>query len=175
MPLAAYRAVLKATKCTWSLSTTTSCAATATGRSPSSAAWYDGRGHSPPTRADLRVEECGVSLRCGYGTTSEFGFDYLRDNMKPRKEMQFSKTREFAIVDEVDTTLIDEARTPLIISGPAHDSQPRYELADRLARHLMQKQGEWAKADDEVRNASSALRVSKGRSRTRSMPRPPRR
>ena len=94
-----------------------------------------------------------AAYRCDvvYGTTSEFGFDYLRDNMKPRKEMQFSKTREFAIVDEVDSTLIDEARTPLIISGPAHDSQPRYELADRLARHLMQKQGEWAKADDEVR------------------------
>lgn len=94
-----------------------------------------------------------AAYRCDvvYGTTSEFGFDYLRDNMKPHKQMQFSKTREFAIVDEVDSTLIDEARTPLIISGPAHDSQPRYELADRLARHLMAKQAEWAKADDEVR------------------------
>src|SRR6185295_9701577 len=52
-----------------------------------------------------------------YGTTSEFGFDYLRDNMKRSVDQQVQKTRQFAIVDEVDSILIDEARTPLIISG----------------------------------------------------------
>ncbi|MDQ1246769.1 MAG: preprotein translocase subunit SecA, partial [Actinomycetota bacterium] len=71
-----------------------------------------------------------------YGTTSEFGFDYLRDNMKRREEDQVQKFREFAIVDEVDSILIDEARTPLIISGPA-DHQPKW-YADfaTLARRL---------------------------------------
>ena len=56
-----------------------------------------------------------------YGTNSEFGFDYLRDNMKVRVEEQVQGPLDFAIVDEVDSILIDEARTPLIISGAAHD------------------------------------------------------
>ena len=59
------------------------------------------------------------------------------------------RSREFAIVDEVDSILIDEARTPLIISGPAHDDSPRYDLADRLARHLVEKQKPWQDADDQ--------------------------
>ena len=86
-----------------------------------------------------------------YGTTSEFGFDYLRDNMKTRPEEQLQKHRGFAIVDEVDSILIDEARTPLIISGPAHSSQPRYDLADAIARHLVGRQSEWDSANDECR------------------------
>ena len=85
-----------------------------------------------------------------YGTTSEFGFDYLRDNMKLDAEMQFQKKHEYAIVDEVDSTLIDEARTPLIISGLAHQTRPRYELADQLARHLVDKQVAWNTADQKV-------------------------
>ena len=56
-----------------------------------------------------------------YGTNNEFGFDYLRDNMKPTTELQVQGPLDFAIVDEIDNILIDEARTPLIISGPAHD------------------------------------------------------
>ena len=68
-----------------------------------------------------------------YGTTAEFGFDFLRDNMKRSVDEQVQRVREFAIVDEVDSILIDEARTPLIISGPAHEDSPRYELADQLA------------------------------------------
>jgi hypothetical protein len=59
-----------------------------------------------------------------YGTTSEFGFDYLRDNMKRSVEQQVQRKREFAIVDEVDSILIDEARTPLIISGPRTRTSP---------------------------------------------------
>ena len=84
-----------------------------------------------------------------YGTTSEFGFDYLRDNMKTRPEEQLQKQRGFAIVDEVDSILIDEARTPLIISGPAHASQPRYDLADQIARHLVARQREWDLANED--------------------------
>ena len=56
-----------------------------------------------------------------YGTNNEFGFDYLRDNMKPIKEYQCQGELHYAIIDEVDSILIDEARTPLIISGPAFD------------------------------------------------------
>ena len=90
-----------------------------------------------------------IAYQCNvvYGTTSEFGFDYLRDNMKLRVEDQLQKHRDFAIVDEVDSTLIDEARTPLIISGPAHEELPRYQLADELARHLVAMQKPWDDAD----------------------------
>ena len=54
-----------------------------------------------------------------YGTNNEFGFDYLRDNMKTRLDDQVQRHLHYAIIDEVDSILIDEARTPLIISGPA--------------------------------------------------------
>jgi preprotein translocase subunit SecA len=97
-----------------------------------------------------------------YGTTSEFGFDYLRDNMKRRVEEQVQKKRQFAIVDEVDSTLIDEARTPLIISGPAHEDAPRYELADRLARHLVEKQKPWQAADDRLEKAKLRIKGLEG-------------
>ena len=86
-----------------------------------------------------------------YGTTSEFGFDYLRDNMKLSVQEQVQRRRNFAIVDEVDSILIDEARTPLIISGPAHEHTPRYELADKLACELVKKQKEWSAADLKVK------------------------
>jgi len=71
-----------------------------------------------------------------YGTNNEFGFDYLRDNMKTRVEEQVQKVLNFAIVDEVDSILIDEARTPLIISGPAEEGSDKYKLADKIARSL---------------------------------------
>ena len=72
-----------------------------------------------------------------YGTNSEFGFDYLRDNMKMDAEKQVQKVRHFAIVDEVDSILIDEARTPLIISGsPDEEVGERYMQAAKLAAHL---------------------------------------
>jgi preprotein translocase subunit SecA len=97
-----------------------------------------------------------------YGTTSEFGFDYLRDNMKRSADQQVQRVREFAIVDEVDSTLIDEARTPLIISGPAHEDQPRYELADQLARHLVEKNKPWQKAEDAVEACKKAIKGKEG-------------
>jgi preprotein translocase subunit SecA len=71
-----------------------------------------------------------------YGTNNEFGFDYLRDNMKQRVEDQVQKELAYAIVDEVDSILVDEARTPLIISGPAADTSDKYKLADEVARKL---------------------------------------
>ncbi|MBQ9790278.1 MAG: preprotein translocase subunit SecA [Clostridia bacterium] len=71
-----------------------------------------------------------------YGTNSEFGFDYLRDNMMPRKEDMIGRGLDFAIVDEVDSILIDEARTPLIISGPSGESSQQYEVACRFAKTL---------------------------------------
>ncbi len=86
-----------------------------------------------------RAYACDVT----YGTNNEFGFDYLRDNMRPAaqdderfpKHMQQVQGRlRYAIIDEVDNILVDEARTPLIISGPAHDDVTRYAKADRIAR-----------------------------------------
>jgi len=71
-----------------------------------------------------------------YGTNSEFGFDYLRDNMTVKKESQVQRSRAFAIVDEVDSILIDEARTPLIISGASDKSTQMYQTANKFARTL---------------------------------------
>ncbi len=71
-----------------------------------------------------------------YGTNNEFGFDYLRDNLKARADDQVQRSRHFAIVDEVDSVLIDEARTPLIISGMPQESTDKYYQADRIARKL---------------------------------------
>ena len=71
-----------------------------------------------------------------YGTNNEFGFDYLRDNMVIFKEMMVQRGQNFAIVDEVDSILIDEARTPLIISGAGDKSTDLYQLADRFVRSL---------------------------------------
>ena len=71
-----------------------------------------------------------------YGTNSEFGFDYLRDNLKREKSQRVQRELAFAIVDEVDSILIDEARTPLIISGPAGNSSKLYIDADRFAHSL---------------------------------------
>ena len=73
-----------------------------------------------------------------YGTNNEFGFDYLRDNMKPSRDMQAQGPLNYAIIDEVDSILIDEARTPLIISGPAFDDVRKYAEADRISRLLRQ-------------------------------------
>jgi preprotein translocase subunit SecA len=71
-----------------------------------------------------------------YGTNNEFGFDYLRDNMKFQLEHMVQRPFNFAIVDEVDSILIDEARTPLIISGPAEDSSVLYRTVDKLIPKL---------------------------------------
>jgi preprotein translocase subunit SecA len=89
-------------------------------------------------QAHMDHEERQKAYGCNitYGTNNEFGFDYLRDNMKPARELQVQGELGFAIVDEVDSILVDEARTPLIISGPAEDQAQRYFDADRVARML---------------------------------------
>ena len=84
-----------------------------------------------------------------HGTNNEFGFDYLRDNMKFYTEEMVQKKLNYAIVDEVDNILIDEARTPLIISGPAEDSSDLYATINELIPHL--KEGDYEK--DEKSNA----------------------
>jgi preprotein translocase subunit SecA len=75
-----------------------------------------------------------------YGTNNEFGFDYLRDNMAMRAEEMVQRGHQYAIVDEVDSILIDEARTPLIISGPAQESAKLYQTFARLAPRLRRDQ-----------------------------------
>ena len=75
-----------------------------------------------------------------YGTNNEFGFDYLRDNMKFRKEDKVQRGHNFVIVDEVDSILIDEARTPLIISGPTNRTLDGYIKANEVAKQM--KRGE---------------------------------
>lgn len=71
-----------------------------------------------------------------YGTNNEFGFDYLRDNMASTKAQQVQRQLNFAIIDEVDSVLVDEARTPLIISGSGDKSTKLYDLANGFARTL---------------------------------------
>ncbi|MFN5028486.1 MAG: preprotein translocase subunit SecA [Burkholderiales bacterium] len=77
-----------------------------------------------------------------YGTNNEFGFDYLRDNMKTTKDDRVMRGLNFAIVDEVDSILIDEARTPLIISGQAEDSTAMYQRINLLIPHLTKQETE---------------------------------
>ncbi|MGE3164156.1 MAG: preprotein translocase subunit SecA [Planctomycetota bacterium] len=84
--------------------------------------------------SEQRIVEYGCDIT--YGTNNEFGFDYLRDNMKVNVAQQCQKHRHFAIVDEVDSILIDEARTPLIISGPSEESAGKYFEADKVTRKL---------------------------------------
>ncbi|WGL97658.1 preprotein translocase subunit SecA [Arsenophonus sp. aPb] len=77
-----------------------------------------------------------------YGTNNEYGFDYLRDNMAFSPEERVQRKLHYALVDEVDSILIDEARTPLIISGPAEDSSDLYKRVDKLIPHLKQQEKE---------------------------------
>ncbi len=105
-----------------------------------------------------RMYECDVT----YGTNSEFGFDYLRDNMKERVDLQVQGKLDFAIVDEVDSILIDEARTPLIISGAAHDDAPKYRDADRVARKIIELGKAWADVEREVNSAKRGIKAAEG-------------
>ncbi|MBY6014714.1 preprotein translocase subunit SecA [Qipengyuania gaetbuli] len=84
-----------------------------------------------------------------YGTNNEFGFDYLRDNMKHERGQMVQRPFNFAIVDEVDSILIDEARTPLIISGPTEDRSELYVAVDAIVRNL---EPEWYEADEKTKN-----------------------
>ncbi|HLF19071.1 MAG TPA: preprotein translocase subunit SecA [Candidatus Omnitrophota bacterium] len=81
-----------------------------------------------------RQQEYGCDIT--YGTNNEFGFDYLRDNMVSFKEEMVQRPHHYAIVDEVDSILVDEARTPLIISGPAEESTDKYYRANEIVKKL---------------------------------------
>lgn len=87
-----------------------------------------------------------------YGTNSEFGFDYLRDNMATSEDYLVQRGHSYCIVDEVDSILIDEARTPLIISGPSDDNVDMYTLSDRVARQL--REGRDYEKDEKERNVA---------------------
>ncbi|MBL0164599.1 MAG: preprotein translocase subunit SecA [Xanthomonadales bacterium] len=82
-----------------------------------------------------------------YGTNNEFGFDYLRDNMAQSKDQRYQRALNYAIVDEVDSILIDEARTPLIISGPTDESPQLYVKVNRLVPKLIRQQTEDGEGD----------------------------
>ncbi|QNU14773.1 preprotein translocase subunit SecA [Thermomonas sp. XSG] len=91
----------------------------------------------------------GAAYGCDitYGTNNEFGFDYLRDNMALAKEDRFQRGLNFAIVDEVDSILIDEARTPLIISGPADESPELYLRVNAVVPSLQRQETEESEGD----------------------------
>jgi len=88
--------------------------------------------NSMPPHQRKQVYACDIT----YGTNNEFGFDYLRDNLARELDSQVQTRRTFAIVDEVDSVLIDEARVPLIISGPAERKKEFYAQSDEVARQL---------------------------------------
>lgn len=97
-----------------------------------------------------------------YGTNNEFGFDYLRDNMKLSLDQMVQSPLEYAIVDEVDSILIDEARTPLIISGPAFDDVTRYKKADDVARKLISLQSHYDRIKKQIDSAERAIANAQG-------------
>ena len=95
-----------------------------------------------------------------YGTNNEYGFDYLRDNMALSKDDRFQRGLFFAIVDEVDSILIDEARTPLIISGPADDSPELYVKTNRIVPKLIKQEKEDGEGDYWVDEKGKAAHLS---------------
>ena len=95
-----------------------------------------------------------------YGTNNEFGFDYLRDNMALSKEDRHQRSLHYAIVDEVDSILIDEARTPLIISGPAEESPELYVKVNRIVPQLKRQEIEDGVGDFWVDEKSKQVHLS---------------
>ena len=88
-----------------------------------------------PDSEKMAAYACDVT----YATNNELGFDYLRDNMKSELNQMYQRTHNFAVVDEVDSILIDEARTPLIISGPSHDRSEMYQTIDLLIPRVLEE------------------------------------
>jgi preprotein translocase subunit SecA len=113
------------------------------GMGPDSASYlfdphYDGKsGGFPHLRPVSRQEAYAADIT--YGTNNEYGFDYLRDNMAFSADQRVQRPPFFAIVDEVDSILIDEARTPLIISGPTDDSSELYKMVDKIIPRLVRQ------------------------------------
>jgi preprotein translocase subunit SecA len=97
-----------------------------------------------------------------YGTNNEFGFDYLRDNMALSRADRFQRGLHYAIVDEVDSILIDEARTPLIISGPADESPELYVRVNRIVPQLQRQETEDGEGDFWVDEKGKQVHLSEG-------------
>jgi len=115
-------------------------------------------------RAEMDNAERQEQYACDitYGTNSEFGFDYLRDNMKLSTAEQVQGPLGFAIVDEVDNILIDEARTPLIISGPSYGQTDRYKKVDAVARQLLERNRPWDRGNRRVESLKRDIKAMDG-------------
>ncbi|MCH7558687.1 MAG: preprotein translocase subunit SecA, partial [Planctomycetes bacterium] len=113
---------------------------------------------------DTAGEERKSQYACdiNYGTNNEFGFDYLRDNMKTSLEQMVQGTLQYAIIDEVDSILVDEARTPLIISGPAVDDVTRYKKAEQVARKLLSLQSSYDRTKRQIDSSERAIASGQG-------------
>jgi preprotein translocase subunit SecA len=112
------------------------------------------------TAGDERKAQYGSDIT--YGTNNEFGFDYLRDNMKLSLEQMVQGELQYAIIDEVDSILVDEARTPLIISGPAFDDVTRYGKADEVARKLISLQSNYDRTKKQIDSSERARANAEG-------------
>jgi preprotein translocase subunit SecA len=99
---------------------------------------------------DLASKQRAYRADITYGTNNEFGFDYLRDNMAFAPEERVQRGLHYAVVDEVDSVLIDEARTPLIISGPVEEDVRIYQAIDRIARRLSPQKEQGGPGDFEI-------------------------
>ena len=108
---------------------------------------------------DPVLRQAAYNCDITYGTNNEFGFDYLRDNMVIYKEEMVQKPFYFAIADEVDSILIDEARTPLIISGPAEESTDKYYTAQRISGQL---RGRYVTQQEEINAKTKGDDLTKG-------------
>ncbi len=110
-------------------------------------------------QSDMDNEERRAMYACDvtYGTNNEFGFDYLRDNMKVDPRQQVQRDLHYAIIDEVDSILIDEARTPLIISGSPEGTAEKYAAADKIAKTLKGVDAEELKTKLEDKHGKGAL------------------
>jgi len=108
---------------------------------------------------DAKSRRYAYNCDITYGTNNEFGFDYLRDNMVINKEEMVQRPFYFAVVDEVDSILVDEARTPLIISGPAEESTDKYYISQRL---VVQLKGRRITEQDQIDAKYKGEDLSKG-------------
>ncbi|MFH1368287.1 MAG: preprotein translocase subunit SecA [Elusimicrobiota bacterium] len=111
--------------------------------------------HDMPNSERQQAYNCDVT----YVTNNEIGFDYLRDNMVISKEERVLRPLNYAIVDEVDSILIDEARTPLIISGPAEESTDKYYVCNRVVPHL---KGRKTTESEEINAKYKGINLSEG-------------
>jgi preprotein translocase subunit SecA len=116
----------------------------------------------PAYGAEAKVRRDAYACDVTYAINNELGFDYLRDNMKMSKADQVQGPLDFAIIDEIDSILIDEARTPLIISGPAYGDSKRYQQADSIARQLIEKNKPWDRANRRVETLKRELKSLDG-------------